>query len=86
MEEHNPHLKKAILEIISNQLRMNDPPETKLTFNRLISEGYSKQETEKFIGSVLSSHIYEILSEKHEFNNSKYVKDLESLPTLPWEE
>ena len=37
----NPHLKAAILEVVDNQIRDNDPPETKKTFNRLMKEGNS---------------------------------------------
>ena len=85
MEESNPRLKKVILQVVSNQLRANDPPETKLTLNRLISEGYSRQEAREFIGAVVSAHLYEMLKEQHEFNNAKYVKDLKRLPKLPWE-
>lgn len=84
MEEHNPRLKKAIIEVVSNQLRMNDPPETKVTLNRLISEGYSKQDAKELIGAVVSAHIYEMLKDQHQFDNSKYIKDLEKLPKLPW--
>ncbi len=86
MEEHNPRLKKAILQVVSNQLRMNDPPETQSTLNRLISEGYSKQDAKELIGAVVSAHIYEMLKEQHEFDNSKYIKDLKRLPKLPWED
>ena len=86
MEENNPRLKKAILQVVSNQLRMNDPPETKATLNRLISAGYSKHEAKELIGAVVTAHIYDMLKEQHEFDNSKYVKDLEKLPTLPWED
>jgi len=86
MEEYNPHLKEAILEIVSNQLSSNNPPETKATLARLISEGYSKQDAKEYIGAVLSAHIYEIFSEEHEFDESQYIKDLQDLPTLPWKE
>ncbi len=85
MEEHNPRLKKAILQVVSNQLRMNEPPETKETLNRLISEGYSEQEAKELIGAVVSAHIYDMLKEQHEFDNSKYIKDLKKLPELPWD-
>lgn len=85
MQEYNPHLKKAILQVVSNQLRLNNPPETKETLDRLISEGYSRQEARELIGAVVSAHIYEMLKEQHEFNNTKYVNDLKRLPTLPWE-
>ena len=65
MEEHNPRLKMAILQLVSNQLRMNDPPETKAMLNRQISEGYSKQDAKELIGAVVSAHIYEMLKEQH---------------------
>jgi len=86
MEEYNPRLKKTILQVVSNQLRMNDPPETKSTLNRLISEGYSKQDAKELIGAVVSAHIYEMLKEQHVFDNAKYIKDLKRLPKLPWED
>jgi len=86
MEKHNPRLKKAILQVVSNQLRMNDPPETRSTLYRLISEGYSKQDAKELIGAVGSAHIYEMLKEQHEFDTSKYIKDLKRLPKLPWED
>ncbi len=85
MEEHNPRLKKAILQVVSNQLRMNEPPETKETLNRLLSEGYSEQDAKELIGAVVSAHIYDMLKEQHEFDNSKYIKDLKKLPELPWD-
>lgn len=51
--EENPFLKSAILEIVDNQLRANDPPETRQTFDLLISEGYSEKEANKLIGCVV---------------------------------
>lgn len=86
MEKYNPRLKKAILQVVSNQLRLNDPPETKATLNRLISGGYSKQDAKELIGAVVSAHIYDMLKDQHKFDNSKYIKDLEKLPKLPWED
>lgn len=86
MEKHNPRLKKTILGVVSNQLQMNDPPETKATLDRLVSEGYSKQDAKELIAAVVSAHIYEMLKEEHRFDNSKYVKDLDRLPKLPLED
>jgi hypothetical protein len=39
--EENPYLKSAILEVVDNQLKANDPPETRKTLKRLPTEGYS---------------------------------------------
>ena len=60
--EENPHLKSAILEVVDNQLKANDPPETRQTFDRLISEGYSEEEAKKLIGSVVTVEIFDVLS------------------------
>src|SRR6266567_3979216 len=40
----NPHLKAAILEVVENQIRASDPPETRQTFERLLAAGYSRKE------------------------------------------
>ena len=53
--ETNPHLKAVILEVVDNQLRANKPPETRSTLERLIKEGYSKEEAKKLIGCVVTS-------------------------------
>lgn len=47
MNEHNPRLKKIILQVVFNQLRSNQPPETKETLERLIAEGHSKEKAKK---------------------------------------
>jgi hypothetical protein len=85
-EPGNPRLKKAILQAISNQLRINDPPETKETLNRLMAEGYSKQQSMEMIGAVLSTHIYDMLKEQREYDNESYVRDLNKLPKYLWED
>jgi hypothetical protein len=83
--EGNPHLKKAILQAVSNQLRINKPPETKKTLDRLIEEGYSREESMKMIGAVLSAHIFDMLKEQRNYDNESYVRDLNKLPKYPWE-
>jgi hypothetical protein len=38
----NPHLQAAIMEVVENQLRNNDPPQTGQTFKRLIEADHSE--------------------------------------------
>ena len=85
MEKTSPIAKQAILEAVENQLRQNNPPETKATIDRLVQEGYSAFEAKEFIAAVLVAHIFDMLKNKHTFDNSKYVKDLANLPKLPWD-
>jgi hypothetical protein len=35
----NPYLKETILEVVENQLRENNPPETQQTLMRLLAAG-----------------------------------------------
>jgi len=81
--EENPYLKSAILEVVDNQLQANDPPETRQTFDRLISEGYSEEEAKKLIGCVVTSEIFDVLKKKEPFNPERFAKALNELPKLP---
>jgi len=79
----NPHLRAAFLEVVENQLRDNNPPETKQTFDRLVKEGYSQEEAKDLIGSVVASEAFEVLKKKEEFNHKRFVDALDKLPELP---
>ena len=78
------YLGSAILEVVDEQLRDNQPPETRLTFDRLCREGHQQTEARRLIGYALSEEIYEILKRKTEFNRERYVNNLARLPRLPW--
>ena len=81
----NPYLKSAILEVVENQLQANDPPETRQTYDRLISEGYSEVEAKKLIGCFVSSEIFDVLKKQEPFNPERFAKALYELPKLPWD-
>lgn len=76
----NLRLQKAILEAVENQLRADDPPETKQTFDRLLREGYSEDDAMKLIGRAVATEIYEVLKNKTPFDEERYVKALKELP------
>ncbi|HEC49942.1 MAG TPA: hypothetical protein ENI40_02150 [Candidatus Desulfofervidus auxilii] len=82
----NPRLKAVILQVVDNQLKNNDPPETKQTYNRLIKEGFSESEAKQLIGCVVVAEIFDVLKKKETFNQERFVKALNKLPKLPWEE
>lgn len=74
-----------ILEVVENQLRENNPPETNATLQRLVSAGADRDEAMRLIGCVLATEIYDILKDKLEFSLPRYVRRLEALPAMPWE-
>jgi hypothetical protein len=82
----NPAVREAILEIVHNQVRDNTPPETRITFNRLLAAGHSREDAEELIACVVSSEINDMLKEGQEFNESRYSAALRRLPKLPSEE
>jgi hypothetical protein len=75
---HNPYLKKAILEVVENQLRDNDPPETRRTLKRLKKAGYSHQEAIEMIGSAVAEEIWTVL-QGQEFDRARYKALLDQL-------
>ncbi len=82
----NPILKKAILSVVNNQLKDNNPPETKQTYERLLKEGYSESEAKRLIGCVVVAEIFDILKKKGPFNQQRFVAALDRLPKIPGEE
>jgi hypothetical protein len=79
-------LRSTIFEVINNQIREGTPPETKETYDRLLSEGYSEEEVMKYIGAVVSSEIFAVLKEGRPYDKDSYVAALKALPRLPWDE
>ena len=75
----NDRLKFAILEIVENQIKMDDPQCTGRTFKRLVSSGYTEKEAKEMIGAVLIEDIYFILKDKQSFDVEKYTKRLDDL-------
>jgi hypothetical protein len=87
-KNHEPDptvIREAMLEAVTNQLRDNEPPETRLAFDRLIELGISEEEVMKYLACAVSSEIYEVMKHKRPFDRERYVALLNRLPTLPWE-
>ena len=86
MASHNPEIaRETVFEIIKNQMRDGTPPETKHTYERLIADGFSDEETMKFIGCALSSEMFELLKHNLTYDEERYVSALKTLPELPWD-
>ena len=79
----NKLLNKAIMEVVDNQLRDLDPPETRQTYDRLLSEGFSEKEAKDLIGCVVASEIYDIMKNEKPFDLARFTKALADLPKLP---
>ena len=78
--------REQIFQIISNQMMPNNPPETKLGFERLKTLGYSEIEANKKIGQCVAIEIFNILKYKKPFNRSRYISNLNKLPDEPFDD
>lgn len=83
--ETNEILREQIFEIIKNQLRDNDPPETKLTFDRLRKQGYDDFQTRQLIGQCVAAELFDVMKFGRPYNNERYIKNLLALPKEPFD-
>ena len=78
-ESFNPRLQKLIFEVVENQIRDNNPPETKTTWDRLKAAGYADLQIKKKIGGVIAEHLYYVMKDKVPMDMEKYIRDLKGL-------
>ena len=75
----NLRLKALILEVVDNQLKENNPPETKQAYEKLLEAGYSKREAKEKIGAVALTEIYDIMKENQPYDEERYVAALKEM-------
>ena len=86
MPKPNPAAARAaILEVVENQLRDGTPPETKLTFQRLVAVGYSEHEARRLIAAVVASEIFGVLKHNQPYDETRFIAALRRLPKMPYE-
>lgn len=78
--ETNEEMREQIFEIIKNQLKDNNPPETKATYDRLINQGFDDFQTRQMIGQCIEIELFEIFKFGKPYNNDRYIKNLKKLP------
>jgi len=86
MNESKKRRRRMILEVVENQIRDNDPPETRQTLRRLIKEGFSREGAVELIAAVVVNEIYNVLKQEKNFNRKRFVAALRQLPKLPYDE
>ena len=85
-ENQRKAFRAAIEEIITNQMRDNDPPETNITYKRLVREGWSRGDAHKFVAQCVTVEIFMVMKYQQEFNQTRFVKNLLNLPAEPSED
>lgn len=80
----NDKLREQIFEIIKNQLRDNNPPETKVTFNRLRKQGFDDLQARQLIGQCLAVELFDLIKFRKPYDKQRYIKNLKALPKEPF--
>ena len=75
----NLYLKQHILDVVDNQLRDNNPPIARETYERLKADGYTSQQAKEKIAAVVVEDIYEIMKNNTPHNEAEYEKRLRAL-------
>ena len=82
--ETNPEAGKLVLEVVGNQIRDNDPPETRQTCERLEREGYTTDEAHRLSSTAVTVEIFHMIHDRQPFDRKRFVWNLARLPREPW--
>lgn len=74
---------EAVVEVIENQLKNNEPAEVQRTLDRLMKMGETRENTIRYIACAFSIEIYEAIKNGSPYDEKRYVRNLKKLPTLP---
>jgi len=76
-------VRDQFLEVVENQLRDNQPPETRATLERLTKEGFKERVAKELIATCVATEMYEVISSNMPFDEKRYIENLHRLPELP---
>ena len=74
---------EALIEAIENQIRDNEPPETREALERLMAIGESRENAMRYIASAMTIEIFEIVKNGTRYDEQRYINNLKNLPELP---
>ncbi len=76
-------VRDQFLEVVENQLRENQPPETRITLERLTKEAFKERVAKELIATCVATEMYEVISSNMPFDEKRYIENLHRLPELP---
>jgi hypothetical protein len=77
------NVRTQIFDLIKNQMNENNPPETNLTYNRLLNLGLTQFQTRQLIGQCIVVELEELMKNETPFNVERYIRNLKNLPNEP---
>ena len=83
LDQRTIRLQQAITEVINRQLATDDPPEMRLTLERLMAEGRSENEARTLIGHVVVEEVLRVVAAGQPFDDARYRERLKALVREP---
>lgn len=68
-----------MISIVNEQIANNDPPMTKVTYERLKQSGYSEQLAKEKLATVVVEEIFNVIKNGEAFNERRFNKRLANL-------
>ena len=73
-------VRDAMLDTVLNQINTNDPPEARVTYDRLIDGGASNSQALQLMSAALKVEMGRMLNESTPFDNERYSAALRKIP------
>jgi hypothetical protein len=77
--EDDFNLYKLIIKSVEIQIRDNDPPVTKATFERLMAAGHDDATAKEMIASAIAEEIYLMMQDNRKITEEKFGEKLAKL-------
>jgi hypothetical protein len=77
--DQNPQLGAEIRAVVERQLQQPDLEEVNEAVDRLIEQGYSREQAIDAVGSVLLEEMQEMMTETESFDRTRYLTRLRNL-------
>lgn len=81
--EMNEMLRNSLFETVDEQIRLNDPPETKMTYDRLIGERFDDFTAHQLIAQCILFEMVEVMNGAKKVDNDRMIRHLNDLPKEP---
>lgn len=82
----NGNLKKTVITAVEEQLASGECPFVREAFEELLDRGYSERQAKEKIGAVMLESIYDILSEKKDYDENQYRARIEEVLKADFED
>ncbi len=70
---------EAILTVVDQQVQDNTPPETRRTYERLMTLGYAPEDARRLISNVVAQEIFAVMQREEAYNEQRYIAALQGL-------